>query len=51
MCMSGGEKSSLKQDLNPGPVAYHASTLTTELLRLDILTDSHTPGYPMTCSK
>lgn len=31
-------------------IAYCASALT-EQLRPDILTDSHTPGYPMTCTK
>ena len=39
-----GEKSSLNHDSNPGPLAYRASALLTELLRPDILTDSHTPG-------
>lgn len=40
--VKGGEKSSLNCDLNPGPLAYYASALTTELLRPDSLTDSHT---------
>ena len=44
------EKSSLNRDSNPGPLAYRASALPTELLRPDILTDSHTPGYPVTYS-
>ena len=46
--VTGGEKSSLNRDSNPGPLAYRASALPTELLRPDILTDSHTPGYPVT---
>lgn len=46
MCfVSGGERSSLNKDLNPGPLVYHASALTTELLRPDIMTDSNTPIY------
>lgn len=44
----GGEMSSLNWDSNPGPLAYRASTLTIELLRSDILTDSHTPVNLMT---
>ena len=36
------------RDLNPGPLAFRASALPTELLRPNILTDSHTPGYPVT---
>ena len=46
--VTGGEKSSLNRDSNPGPLAYRASALPTELLRPDILTDSHTPGYSVT---
>ena len=46
--IAGGEKSNLSRDSNPGPLAYRASALPTELLRPDILTDSHTPGYPVT---
>ena len=45
--VTGGEKSCLNRDSNPGPLMYHASALPTELLRPDILTYSHTPGYPM----
>ena len=48
VCVAGGVKSSLNRDSNPGPLAYRASALPTELLRPDILTDSHTPGYPVT---
>nr|XP_034322691.1 uncharacterized protein LOC105323939 [Crassostrea gigas] len=44
--VTGGEKSSLNQDSNPGPLAYCAKALSTELLRPDILTDSHTPVNP-----
>lgn len=44
----GGDKSSLNRDLNPGPMAYYASALTTELLRPDTLTDGHTPVNPVT---
>lgn len=47
--MTDGEKSSLNLASNPGPLAYRVSTLTTELLRPDILTDSHIPVNPMTC--
>ena len=43
-------KSSLNRDSNPGHLAYRASALPTELLRPDILTDSHTPGYPVAYS-
>ena len=43
--VTGGEKSSLNRDSNPGPLAYCASALPTELLRPDILTDSHTNCY------
>ena len=46
--VTGGENSSPNRDLNPGPLAYRTSTLTTELLRPDILTDFHTHGYPVT---
>lgn len=46
--VTGGEKSSLNQDSNPGPLAYPAKALSTELLRPDILTDSHTPVNPVT---
>ena len=31
--IAGGEKSNLSRDSNPGPLAYRASTLTTEPLR------------------
>ena len=48
ICVTGGEKSSLNRDSNSGPMAYRASALPTELSRPDILTDSHTPGYPVT---
>lgn len=37
----GGEKSRLNQNLNTGPLEYHASTLTSELRRLDILQTFH----------
>ena len=47
--VAGGEKSSLNQDSNPGPLAHHASALIIELLRFDILSDFHPTGYPMTC--
>lgn len=43
-------KLSLNRDLNPGPLASPARTLTTELLRTDILTDSHPPVNPVTHS-
>ena len=41
-------KSQFDRDSNPGPLEYRASALPTELLRPDILIDSHTPGYPVT---
>lgn len=41
--VTGGEKSSPNRNSNPGPLAYRASTLTTEILRPKILTNSHTP--------
>ena len=44
--VTGGKKSSLHQDSNPGPHAYCASSLTTELLRPDLF--STTPGYLVT---
>ena len=44
--VTGGERSSLNWDLNPRPLAYHASTLTTELLRPNILLDYHPVTYP-----
>ena len=47
--VAGGEKSSLHQDSNPGPLAHHASALIIELWRPDILPDFHTHGYPVTC--
>lgn len=34
--VTGGKNSSLNPDSNPGPLAFCASTLTTELLRPDI---------------
>lgn len=40
--VTGCEKSCFNQDSNPGPQAYWASFLTTELVRPDILTDNHT---------
>lgn len=40
--VKGSEKSSLNQDSNPGPLAYHLSTLTTELLSPNVLTDIYT---------
>ena len=46
--VAGGEKSSLNRDSNPGPLGYRDSALPTELLRPDMLTDSHTPRYPVT---
>ena len=46
--ITGGEKSSLNWDSNPGPLAYRASNRATELLRPDILTDSLTNRYLMT---
>ena len=46
--VAGGEKSSLNRDSNPGPLAYRVSALPTELLKPEILTDFHTPGYPVT---
>ena len=42
--VTGGEKSNLNLNSNPVPLAYHASALTTELLRPAIFTNSHTPG-------
>lgn len=41
--VTDGEKSSLNRDLNPRPLAYRASAITTELMRHNILTDSQ-PG-------
>lgn len=43
-----GEKSSLYGDSNQRPQADWARAVTTELLRPDKLTASHTPGIPMT---
>lgn len=43
-----GEKSSLNGDSNQMPQADCARVLTTELLRPDKLTASHTPVIPMT---
>ena len=43
--VTGGEKSSFNQELNPGSLMCFASTLNTELMRPNILTDSHKPGY------
>lgn len=43
-----GEKSSLYGDSNQRPQADWARAVTTELLRPDKLTTSHTPGIPMT---
>ena len=34
--VTGGEKSSFNRDSNPGPLAYHAHALTTELLGPDL---------------
>ena len=48
--VTGGEKSCLNRGSTPGPLAYCASALPTELLTPDILTDFRTPGYPMTYS-
>ena len=45
---TGGAKSSFNRESNQGPLVYRASALPTELLRSDILTDSHIPGYPVT---
>lgn len=42
------EKSTVNLDSNSGPLAFSASVLPTELFRLDLLTDSHTPVYPAT---
>lgn len=41
--VTGGVKFLLNRDSNPGPLAYRANALTTELLRPDILIDSHSP--------
>lgn len=42
------EKLSLNRNLNPRHLEYYASALTTELLRPDTLTVSHTPVNPVT---
>ena len=42
MPCTGGEKSTLNRDSNPGPLAYRAIALPTGLLRPDILI--HSPG-------
>lgn len=47
--VTGAEKSSLNLDSNLGSLAYHASALVTELLRLGILNDSHTPQPGLPC--
>lgn len=49
--MTGGEKSSLNLASNPGPLAYRVSTLTTELLRPDILNESNTPVNGVTLTQ
>lgn len=46
--LTGGKKLSLNWDSYPGPLAYSDNTLTTKLLRPDILTDSHTLVNPVT---
>ena len=43
--VTGAKKSSLNQDSNPGPHAYCASSLTTELLRPDLLSDWHLDSW------
>lgn len=40
--VKGSEKSSLNQDSNPGPLAYHLNTPTTELMSPNVLTDIYT---------
>ena len=47
ICVTGGEKSNLNLHSNPVPLAYRVSALTNELFRPDVLTYSHTSGYPM----
>lgn len=48
--VTGGGKSSLNRELNPGPLAYNANALTTEVLRPDMLINSHTPVNTVTLS-
>lgn len=45
--VTGSEKSSPNRDSNSGFLAYRDSALTTELLKPDILTYSHTPVNPV----